>query len=206
MTIVVLSKWYLKKLATINGTGLLFISLLLLIISSSISQHLLLGTHFLEDRVALFIVPVFIFVLIYFFNELSRVSAFSKIFGSIILSLLCVATVYNFTQASNLSYCYNWQYDSSTKQMLCDLKKESRAAENNKTKLGVVWIYEPTINFYRDTKKLDWLQQVDRSGPGGNFDYYYVNTLDYFKNGGIQVIKEYKTSQSYLVRKLEIGK
>jgi len=61
-------KWVTKKPVETDVRGLRFILLLALIIISGIVQNLLMGTKFLEDRLALFIVPVFIFVLLFFFQ------------------------------------------------------------------------------------------------------------------------------------------
>jgi len=83
--------------------------------------------------------------------------------------------------------------------MLADLKKEIIPDENKKTKLGIIWLYEPSINFYIKTQKLDWLEEVNRSGVEGDFDFYYVDGLDYFKDEK-KVIKEYKITHSYLLK------
>ena len=50
--------------------------------------------------------------------------------------------------------------------------------QKNNIKLGISWLFEPTINFYRKTWHLDWLLPVDRNGPELSDDYYYVFQAD----------------------------
>lgn len=39
--------------------------------------------------------------------------------------------------------------------------------------LGINWLFEPTINFYRQTHHIDWLIPANRNGLSPNDDYYY---------------------------------
>ena len=118
----------------------------------------------------------------------------------VVVAVLALGMSYHAYRSMNSTYTYNWKYDAGTKTMLADLKKEVNT--NNKTKLGITWYYEPTINFYRKIKNLDWLQEVDRSGAQGNFDCYYVAKEDgaYPKLSDKKVVKEYAIPESVLLK------
>ncbi len=191
-----------KKWDVASTHGLLFISTLLLIIAVCTAQHILLGTKFLEERYALFLVPLFIFVVIFFLSIIAGREKAIKLPALILLVALSGASVYHFSRTANLSFTYNWEYDAATKRMLNDLASEAAKSQEKKTTLGITWLYEPSINFYRVTKNLDWLTPVDRSGPDGDYDFYYVENLTSL-NAQRNIIKEYPVTHSYLLKKIK---
>ena len=197
--IVLFYNWLNKKKA-INISGIVFICALLFVIALCNVQHILLGTKFLEERYALFIVPLFIFVAIYFFSMFIVRENTLRVPALFILISLAGASVYHFTRTANFTYTYNWKYDAATKTMLADLANQPETKQGRQTTLGITWLYEPSINFYRVTKKMNWLNEVDRSGPNGDFDYYYVDNRSSLKNNK-NIIKEYAVTQSYLLKK-----
>jgi hypothetical protein len=121
--------------------------------------------------------------------------------GMIVLGLLTGCMAYHFSRSANTSYSLNWDYDVSTKEMLIDLEKEKENSAKQKMHLGVTWLFEPSINFYRETKKLDWLQKVTRENVSAEYDFYYVSDEDQ-KNipEGKITIKEYPASKSRLMK------
>ena len=67
--------------------------------------------------------------------------------------------------------------------------------------LGISWIFEPTINFYRQTRKLDWLKEVNRDGYTGSYDYYYVEKDSVFIDTTKKVVvKSFDDIQTILAR------
>ena len=77
--------------------------------------------------------------------------------------------------------------------------------DNSKTiKLGISWNFEPTINFYRETKGLKWLLPVDREGINKADDYFYIygNELGLLKNCEYDIIKEYKSTNTLLIKNI----
>jgi uncharacterized membrane protein len=196
----VLYKILTKRSKEIDSTGLLLLALLLVIVSTTLIEHVLVHTKFLEERFALFIVPLFVLVVVYFFSHLTSLSKILRMPAMVVIAVLSLGMSYHAYRSMNSTYTYNWKYDAGTKAMLADLQKEINT--DNKTRLGITWYYEPAINFYRKTKKLDWLQEVDRSGAAGNFDCYYVakEDPDYSKLGDKKVIKEYGIPISVLLK------
>jgi len=109
--------------------------------------------------------------------------------------------LWHFGNSFNLTRTYNWDYDADTKEMISDLTKLKEESGKEKIKLGITWLFEPTVNFYRVTKKLDWLEKVDREGIEGKYDYYYVGNEDRNKVNGMnkKLIKAYPISASMLM-------
>ncbi|MCK4406803.1 MAG: hypothetical protein KAV44_03940, partial [Bacteroidales bacterium] len=98
----------------------------------------------------------------------------------------------------------DWKYDAQTNEMIVDLEKEVNQSqkENQTVKLGINWLFEPTINFYRKTKNLKWLNKVNRDGFEDNFDYYYIMEEDYetIRDYNHVIIKKYPVSKSLLLK------
>jgi len=117
---------------------------------ASLSHHKFLGSNFLIERFALFIVPVFIFTMLFFLEAVIAISKPAKVIA-VSLLLLTVGALFHFAVCMNTTYCLNWKYDADTKQMISDLEKDHSGSNVN---LGISWFYEPAINFYRNTKKL----------------------------------------------------
>ena len=108
--------------------------------------------------------------------------------------------VFNF----NPHYYFDWLYDAQTKEMITDLNSDfiRSPVKKSKINLGITWLFEPTINYYRATKNLDWLNPVNRDGYQGEFDYYYLyNDTDFIKNNNLTIVKEYHISESELAKK-----
>lgn len=86
--------------------------------------------------------------------------------------------------------------------MITDLKKEKERSGKEKIRLGITWLYEPTVTFYRVTKKINWLEKVNREGIEGTFDYYFITKEDEIKvrSRNIILIKEYPVSKSWLMK------
>ncbi len=186
-------------------SGFSYISILLiLILISNVLQHLLFQGSYFKERFALFLVPLFFFSLINSVQFLSqnknRIIQYFSI-GSISLVMFC--SFFVFLTAANLNYCYSWKYDADTKRMLEVLSKEKQ--NHQKIKLGITWLFEPTINFYKETKSLDWLNHATRDGLNGDYDFYYVesNDLNSFDKTNKILIKDYLISGSTLFKKVK---
>ena len=96
-----------------------------------------------------------------------------------------------------------WRYDADTKKMLSDLEIQVKNSEQFNVKLGVIWLYEPTSNFYRTTKKYEWLEKVtwdNNVTPG--YDYYFLadSSNSFIKAQNLSVIRHYPVSRTYLLK------
>lgn len=186
-----------KSLNSFSYISLLFFLILLI----NIFQHLFLNGSYFIERFALFIVPLFFFSLLHVVNYMLNKSKSLIIASYIISSLMTITALTILFSSINTTHCYTWQYDASSKNMLQDLSKEKTS--DTKIKLGITWLFEPSINFYRETKSLNWLEPVNRDGLNGNYDYYYVelNDLNSFDTTNKILLKTYPISGATLFKK-----
>lgn len=188
-----------------KSKGIIFLLLLILPALSTIFQHQLAGSQYLIYRTTLFFHPLLGLTLIYLVyytiqNQIIKYAAYPL---SLIIAL---AMLFHTINAANLEFASEWKYDAGTKEMINDLEHAYviDALTNRTTpahvKLGINWLFEPTVNYYRISKKLKWLVEVDRNGPVGDYNYYYVFTDDTTALNVKKVINSYKISNSLLAK------
>lgn len=197
-SVLVIYKQY--KTNTINNLSYITI-ILYFILTASLLQHIFLNGSFFKERFALFLVPLFFFALLNVFFYMISQSKFIKVSAYILVFLvICCSSSISYS-SMNLSYCYAWKYDADTKDMIAELckQKESKATIS----IGNTWIFEPAINFYRETKQINWLSAANRDGLSGDYDFYYVewNDLEKFDKSNKTLIKTYPISGASLFKK-----
>lgn len=146
------------------------------IILMTILQHLLLGNDFYIQRFALFFYPLyilnFVFLLSHFYD-----SGFKK---TIAISSVIVAClfIYNLKLNYNLIYYKDWKWDRDIKCMIQKLVIEHQKNPDKQIRLGINWLFEPDVNFYRYTWNLSWLNPAHRRGISQYDDYFYILDID----------------------------
>ncbi|MDR3681423.1 MAG: hypothetical protein P4L41_15760 [Flavipsychrobacter sp.] len=161
---------------------------LVVILLCSVIQHYILDNDYFIGRFALFLYPLFILNVCFSFRIIHNnfpkiVITVGNIFGIILLI--------NFLYNANVKSYLDWEYDSDTKHMMNILEKHhDKYAMGQNIKLGITWYFEPTVNFYRITKKLDWLEPADREGllKSDNYIYAEKNEVANFKTMRQQVL------------------
>lgn len=144
-------------------------------------QHRLFGTPFATDRSALFFVPLFVLTLGAAADRGTEApEPWRRLTPAGALAALAALLVSHTLFCANLTYTDSWRYDADTGRMLADLAaqqsrqpRQTPEGRGRKT-LGVSWLFEPAVNFYIQTRGLDWLQPVDRAGlTARDYDYYF---------------------------------
>lgn len=159
--------------------GLLALGTVLFIAITSTVQHVLLGSKFLQERYALFLLPLLLISIISLFHLLTRYSNNVAKAGVVIFAAIGGVALANTLFNANVRYALDWKYDSDTPAMLADLKNVYDAEHRSGSIiLGVTWYHEPVVNFYRTTQKLDWLGYVERYGLNESCDFYYTDRAD----------------------------
>ncbi len=158
-----------------EGIGLFVsTSLLVLICIGTMLQHHLLGTNYLQDRFAMFLVPLMVinlgYLLLYLATTLNR-----PLLRAGVLSL-ALLSAYGFVHSSGPYRSFEWGYDMRTKEAMRALVADHEAHGNaaGPVRIGNNWLFEPTINFYRDIWHLDWLSRAHRKGISDQDDYIYI--------------------------------
>ncbi len=155
--------------------GLLVSTLLLIFISIAIVlQHVIFKADYPKLRFSLFLFPLFIIHFGFLLSYLDDV--FTKKYVPVIVVFLSLLSGINFALKADLYKCSEWEYDMETKNMLLRLDEfhSKNHPDSTKIKLGINWLFEPTINFYRQTRHIDWLLPADREGISQDDDYYYI--------------------------------
>jgi hypothetical protein len=203
--LIIGSKILLKKLTFSQELKrvLFFAGIFILLILVTNLQKLFMETPFPKHRFALFLYPVFFllgFSLYLFFQN-----KILQYFKTGILSLCVVVFLIHFFVTTNTVSFYIWKYDMHTKEMLNDLSK-IKPPGNQKIQLGITWIFEPTINFYRVTKNYNWLCAVDRNGLKPEHDYFYLvpDDLNKIPACEIEMIRCYNDAENCLVKNKKI--
>lgn len=178
-------------------------------------QHWTVHSLYVIDRGAIFFIPIFFVLFLALWNHcreslpgrcvLMAEAFFLSCTGLLIVhGLLCV----------NLSHYRMMIPDADTKAMMCDIEKLNRGKKlaERSLKMGVQWISEPSVNYYIIRNKMDWMQFVDRNGPDGEFDFYYLFWEDkhhqyddryLLAKRNLRVLKRYDRYNTFLACPLE---
>lgn len=205
LSLIMMIAMAIRRDFSFTGRLMFFSFVLTAIIVLSIStQYELLNIRFLNNRIATLIIPLFVLTIIGLTEELLRLKGL-KIPGLIFIYIISALFIYNTVRNANFKWYLEWKYDASTREMMHDLCKDAETHPAREVKMGILWLNEPSINFYRSAWHLDWLKKVDRNGYNGNFDYFYVDDADSVLNKDIfrdkTIINRYGKSKTVLLKK-----
>jgi hypothetical protein len=166
-----------------------------------IFQHIILKADYPIARFSLFLLPLFIihfgFLLVYM-NDLHKRVAL------ILVPILALLSCASFVSKTDMHSCSEWGYDAETKNMIQQFSDyhSTHATNSDSVKMGINWLFEPTINFYRATKNINWLIPVNRNGILPNDDYYYLFTeeLNQLDSINYNVLHKFVTTNTVLIK------
>jgi len=170
-----------QKLTLLNKYLLIFGALLFLCALSIILQNKLFETKFVTGRAAIFFIPIFlIFALLVFKNVYTISLRNGRVIINFLLFCIALFSAVHFIRCANFTYAYVWKYDAFTKDVIKNIVvlHQDEMLQDKQITIGADWHFEPSINFYRIKYNTPWLRAVDRSGPDGKFDYYYLRDAD----------------------------
>jgi hypothetical protein len=180
------------------------LSVLLLAGVASSIQHRLLGTPFLLDRTAIFFVP-FMALAVAGTCDMLLGSDFGGIrrAGGVLALLLTVAALTNLVRSANLEYSSLWRYDADAKRAIADLKVLHDGGAG-RLHIGGSWIFEPSLNFYRTTRGLTWLDPIERHEDVDRCNVLYVAAEDasLAPSGQFVEVRRYALSRNRLLRRI----
>ena len=137
-------------------------------------QHALLGTDRLEARFALFLVPPLLLLIPYLLSMLEQLV--HRAIPWMIMSAAIAWSVSAFVPNYGPVHSVEWGCDSHTRGVVTLRMAEHgrRYGPGEVMHIGNTWLFEPALNFYRQTWKLDWLEHADRDGMADDDEYRYV--------------------------------
>jgi len=186
------------------------LSVLLFILTSTIIipiiQHLILKTPFPIERSALYYLPLFGLSLSFSLNSVNGLEiknplvVISKIFS--ILSLGAVVLLY--IRTFSLDSCYDWEFDKYNKQVIQVIDRDRQISfPDQMISVGISWVFEPSLNFYRITKHYDWLNEVTRKGidlAEDNYIYAYEDDVIGLDSSDYTLLESFPEIQTVLLR------
>lgn len=187
-----------------NKVLFVFGGILLLIIVEIQIGHFLFGMKYLRNRTGLFFIPLLLLASYLSFVFLTNHFRVKKILLSFIFILVAIV-IYHASYSLDINSYYEWKYDQNTKRMLSVLKQDVLTKhENEPVSLGISWVFEPTINFYRDVDSLSWLNKVDRDGIKATDDYIYILESDSnsINMSEYRRMRYFEDTQSILLKKI----
>lgn len=164
-----------------------------------ITQHVVLGNDYPIGRFSLFLMPLFIINFGFLADYLMKSHIKNIVLA--ITSGWAVFTAISFGTNIDINTFSEWNFDSETKKMMLDLQSAYNESGNKENvTLGVNWLFEPTTNFYRVTKKMNWLEPVTRDSINNTFDYCYLFKDDLSMLENYKTIKEYSKTGTLLIQ------
>jgi hypothetical protein len=151
--------------------ALLFVAgMMVLLLAMMLVNHWLLGIRYLSGRTAIFWAPLFTLAVMLLVARPQKPIAIPAL-------VFAVWGMAMFLGGFNADHYGEWKYDRLTKNVVRLIQQQNSAGRP--IRIGVSWQFEPSINFYRRRLRLDWLNEVDRRGPDGDFDFYYLMPPDF---------------------------
>lgn len=145
---------------------------LAIMVLGQIVQHNWLGTQYLQGRTALMYAPFFFVLIIFIFRRLFDYKEWINYLG---LGLVAILLLINLIGNINFTHTLEWHYDQHYKSILKDIEADLGKNPEQPVSLGISWIHEPALNFYRIAKELEWLQPLTRYTLQEEHDYYLIN-------------------------------
>lgn len=154
---------------------MLFCGLLLFLVPlSSVLQHWLMGTPFMEHRFALFLFPLFAWTCVFLFAELdeTRLRPVTGLVVPALTALLCFHTA----RSLNGRWFLEWQYDQNTKAAVDRIRENAETSDITSGCLSIScnWLFEPSIRYYVRKEPIRYVERAGRRTVETNEDYVYI--------------------------------
>lgn len=182
------------------------ITAVLILVSSILTLfNLLFGIKYVIGRTALYFIPLWMILFVILLQQTREIQR--KLVARLLPTIFYFFTIIgiiHFLNVANFTHCFEYKYDASTKDMMTYVVELSEGSllQRDSIRMGVNWIYEPSINFYRSKHMLYWLKQVNRENPDGEFDIYYLDdnstNRNLIKKRNLRVIKKFEITQTLL--------
>jgi hypothetical protein len=143
------------------------------------AAHLLSGIPYPEDRTGIYFVPLGSLAALGFARILSERPGFPRWIG-MAAALVVASFAVEFAAQWNVNSFWVWRYDADTKRIFEALEAAPKPTGqvDGQVRLGVSWVFEPALNYYREVRKAAWMAPVLRDGFDGARQFYVVSAPD----------------------------
>jgi len=150
-------------------------------LAALVALHFLIGLLYPHERTGLYLIPFATITI-----GLSRQMwldvvklKFARPVWSAAVCLFLAAMVFQYVLELKVNRYEEWTFDAGTKRVLMKLD-EHRREQNQPERLGVSWVLDQSVNWYRVVYGWNWLLPVTRADPRTNsFDSYYLTQDDF---------------------------
>jgi hypothetical protein len=181
--------------------GALVIAVLTVVLTGlgAYAQHVLLGVDHLKARFALFLLPPLMLTIILLLRWWALRQPMP---ATLLLAAWCAWSVPRFVRGFGPETSWEWNYDTQTKSAMQALADDHARhwGSDGFVQVGVSWLFEPSVNYYRRRLGLDWMCMADRDGPREDDDYRYVMNDDTASRVGFSEVARFERSGSVLLR------
>ena len=154
---------FLASLAVVGSTVLL------------LTAHVLSGIPYPVDRTGIYFVPLTTFAALALARMLTAHSGLSR-WPGLAVAILLASFAIEFAAQWNVKSFFVWRYDADTKRIFSALEVAPKPP--GQIRLGVSWVLEPSLNYYRDVRGATWLSPVIRDGFDGTRQFYVATPED----------------------------
>ena len=161
------SRWLASSL--LDRTILLTGGAMLIAFLAVLASHLLFDVPYPEGRTAIYWIPMLTLTglaLAYFWDRVT-----------VYLAVPLVACIALYLAQFRLTYYADWPYDRDDRA-IANLIRDRKPAADRKAVVEGSWQLEPSVNFYRVSDHLDWLQEEERATPKPGADFYLLLAQD----------------------------
>lgn len=182
----------------------LYIGVFFIIMLMQVLFFYLFSTKYLIQRTAIFLIPIFIIALL---NIIDDLDYFPLNFSTIIIAFFLLFFTVKYTP---LDSSMNWRYDADNEKLLTDLNKIYHGSKTHrKLSLGIDWVFQPSLNFYRATTNVGvWLDTLIKEGyENKKYDYYFVESSNLSKFADttqFKLVNTYTSSNNILIKNIKI--
>ena len=156
----------------------MYVLVMAVAVALPILQHRLCNALFPIERAALCYLPLGALVLLSALDWLAShpVRRWEKTAILMFPAALAVILGWHFARSFTTQSCYSWGYDGHLDKVLEIIDQDRKQHFPSRTiVLGNSWKMEPSMNFYRVTRKYTWLAPVTRDPVNGTgYDYIYA--------------------------------
>jgi len=167
----------IRALSAVERALLLVTATLALSFAAVVAAHARSGVLYPLRRTALYWPPLFTLASLAAIAILWRTRIPGKVLAAAGAAIMAL-TITLFAAGFTTDHYAEWRYDAGTKRIVNLLRELHGSNPGARVRLGVNWLFEPALNFYRHRYHLDWIEPVTRAGPDGDYDYYVLLPKD----------------------------
>ena len=166
-----------------------------------IIEHYFFKSNYPPDRTAVVFIPafgLFLYYLLEFFYQKIN-SKMKNIYLVFLFVFLMLPGTILFASKMNLTYTNMWKFDNHTKEVMEIINNQSKNYPR-KILVSSPWYFEPEMNFYIETKKMN-IEPATRNPINLNADFIYESTGTVFDAKDYDLIKKYDDIGAVLYKK-----